>query len=99
YGGELGSVPLVAQKLVRVMGARGVRERIIARVVYSGPVRPPVQKGQKIGTLKVGRGDFLVLEVPLEAAAHVGPGGLARRAWDSATEMFIGLFRAGIQRL
>jgi serine-type D-Ala-D-Ala carboxypeptidase (penicillin-binding protein 5/6) len=99
YGGEQGSVPLVAQKTVRLMVPRGVRERIVARVVYAGPVRPPVQKGQQIGTLKVWRGDFMVLEVPLEAAADVGQGNLPRRAWDAATEMFIGLFRAGVQRL
>ena len=44
-----GYVPLVAQREVRLMVPRGVRERIIARVVYSGPVRAPVQKGQQIG--------------------------------------------------
>jgi D-alanyl-D-alanine carboxypeptidase (penicillin-binding protein 5/6) len=99
YGGEQGSVPLIAPRAVRLMVPRGVRERIIARVVYSGPVRPPVQKGQRIGTLKVWRGDFMVLEVPLQAAEDVGPGNLPQRAWSAATELFIGLFRAGIQRL
>jgi serine-type D-Ala-D-Ala carboxypeptidase (penicillin-binding protein 5/6) len=99
YGGEQGSVPLVAQKAVRLMTQRGVRERISARVTYSGPVRPPVRKGQAIGTLKVWRGDAMVLEVPLQASADVGQGTLSRRAWDAASELFIGLFRAGIQRL
>jgi D-alanyl-D-alanine carboxypeptidase (penicillin-binding protein 5/6) len=99
YGGEQGSVPLVAQQAVRLMVPRGARERIVARVNYSGPVRPPVQKGQAIGTLKVWRGDFMVLEVPLQAAADVNQGALPRRAWDAATELFIGLFRAGIKRL
>ena len=50
------------------MVPRGSREKIIARVVYTGPVPAPVQQGQKIGMLKVWRGDFLVLEVPLQAA-------------------------------
>ena len=99
YGGEPSYVPLVAQRAVRLMLPRGVRERILARVVYSGPVPVPVMKGQKIGTLKVWRGDFMALEVPLEAAADVGPGTLPRRAWDAATELFIGLFRAGIRKL
>ena len=76
-----------------------MRERIIARVVYTGPVRPPVQKGQRIGTLKVWRGDFMVLEVPLQAAEPVEQGALPRRALDAVTELFYGLFRAGIQRL
>jgi len=99
YGGEHGSVPLIADRPVRMMSPRGVRERVIARVVYSGPVRPPVQKGQRIGTLKVWRGDNVVLEMPLQAAESVGQGALHRRAFDAATELFIGLFRAGIQRL
>ncbi len=99
YGGELGHVPLVASRAVRLMVPRGARERIIARVVYSGPVRVPVQKGQRIGALKVWRGDFVVLEVPLQAAENVGSGNLPQRAFDAISEMVIGLFRAGIQRL
>jgi D-alanyl-D-alanine carboxypeptidase (penicillin-binding protein 5/6) len=99
YGGDSGSVPLITQKPVRLMVPRGVRERIIARVVYSGPVQAPVQQHQKIGVLKVWRGEVLVLEVPLQAAESVGTGNLPRRALDAATELFIALFRAGIQRL
>jgi D-alanyl-D-alanine carboxypeptidase (penicillin-binding protein 5/6) len=81
------------------MVPKGSREKIIARVVYSGPVRTPVQEGQKIGTLKVWRGEFLVLEVPLHAGANVGTGSMSQRAFDAATELVLGLFRAGLQRL
>ena len=94
-----GSVPLVAGREVKLMSQRGVRERIVARVVYTGPVRPPVQKGQRIGALKVWRGDSVVLEVPLQAAEPVEQGGVPRRALDAVSELFYGLFRAGIQRL
>ncbi|MGE0034362.1 MAG: D-alanyl-D-alanine carboxypeptidase family protein [Xanthobacteraceae bacterium] len=99
YGGEQSSVPLVAGKAVKLMVPRGVREKIIARVVYNGPVRPPVEEGQKIGTLKVWRNDVLALEVPLQAAANVGPGPIHKRAIDAASELVIGLFRAGFQKL
>ena len=94
-----GSVPLVAGRDVKLMVPRGVRERILARVVYTGPVRPPVREGQRIGTLKVWRGELLALEVPLQAAEPVQQGTLPRRALDAVTELFYGLFRAGIQRL
>jgi serine-type D-Ala-D-Ala carboxypeptidase (penicillin-binding protein 5/6) len=94
-----GSVPLVAGRTVKLMVPRGVRERIIARAVYTGPVRAPVQKGQRIGALKVWRGDLMALEVPLQAAESVEQGALPRRALDAVTELFYGLFRAGIQRL
>ena len=56
----------------------------------------PVSKGQPIGKLKVWRGDNLVLEVPLQAAEDVGTGTLSQRAIDAATELMIGLFRAGV---
>jgi D-alanyl-D-alanine carboxypeptidase (penicillin-binding protein 5/6) len=58
-----------------------------------------VQKGQRIGALKVWRGDSVVLEVPLQAAEPVEQGALPRRALDAVSELFYGLFRAGIQRL
>jgi serine-type D-Ala-D-Ala carboxypeptidase (penicillin-binding protein 5/6) len=99
YGGASSSVPLVAQRPVRLMVPRNARERIIARVVYSGPVPAPVQKDQKIGVLKVWRNEVMALEVPLQAAESVETGNLTRRAFDAATELFIALFRAGIQRL
>src|SRR5262245_13420070 len=98
YGGAKGSVPLVAPKEVRLMVPRNTREKIIARVVYNGPVPAPVQQGQKVGTLTVWRGDFVALEVPLQAADSVEAGSMPRRAFDAATELVIGLFRAGFQR-
>jgi serine-type D-Ala-D-Ala carboxypeptidase (penicillin-binding protein 5/6) len=98
YGGAKGSVPLVAGKEVRLMVPRNTREKIIARVVYSGPVPAPVEQGQKVGTLKVWRGDSVVLEAPLQAAESVGAGSMSQRAFDAATELVLGLFRAGFQR-
>jgi D-alanyl-D-alanine carboxypeptidase (penicillin-binding protein 5/6) len=99
YGGVRGHVPLMAGKEVRLMVPRGSRDKIIARVVYSGPVRAPVEQGQKIGTLKVWRGEAVVLEVPLQAAESVGKGSMPQRALDAASELVLGLFRAGFQRL
>ena len=99
YGGAKGHVPLVARREVKLMVPRGTRERIIARVVYSGPVLAPVREGQKIGTLKVWRAGSLVLEEPLQAAENVDTGSMSRRAFDAASELVLGLFRAGLQRL
>jgi D-alanyl-D-alanine carboxypeptidase (penicillin-binding protein 5/6) len=99
YGGAKGHVPLVAQRAVKLMVPRGTRERLSARVVYTGPVPAPVEQGQKIGTLKVWRGNMLALEEPLQAAENVGTGSLSGRAFDAASELVLGLFRAGLQRL
>jgi D-alanyl-D-alanine carboxypeptidase (penicillin-binding protein 5/6) len=99
YGADKGQVPLIAPRVVRLMVPKGVNEKIIARVTYTGPVRPPVAEGQAIGRLKVWRGDIVALEMPLRAADSAGLGSMSRRAFDALTELVIGLFRAGTARL
>jgi D-alanyl-D-alanine carboxypeptidase (penicillin-binding protein 5/6) len=37
--------------------------------------------------------------VPLQAADDVGTGTMSQRAMDGATELMIGLFRAGVGKL
>jgi serine-type D-Ala-D-Ala carboxypeptidase (penicillin-binding protein 5/6) len=99
YGGARGRVPLVANGAVHLLVPRNSNERVLARVVYTGPVRAPIEKGQQIGELKVWRGEHVVLEVPLEASEAVERGSLPQRAFDAATELVINLFRAGVQKL
>jgi D-alanyl-D-alanine carboxypeptidase (penicillin-binding protein 5/6) len=99
FGGNARYVPLVAPGTIRLMMPRNGSERLLARIVYTGPVPAPVSKGQSIGKLKVWRGDKLALEVPLQAAEDVGKGTMSQRAVDGATELMIGLFRAGVDRL
>jgi len=99
FGGDTSYVPLVGPGIVRVMIPRNASERLLARVVYTGPVPAPIHKGQVIGKLKVWRGDALALELPLRAAEDVGIGSMTQRAMDAATELIIGLFRAGVDRL
>ena len=99
YGGARGRVPLVPVKPVRIMLPRNANDKILARIVYTGPVPAPVTKGQQIGRLKVWRNDAVALEMPLYAGADVGTGNLPQRAFDAATEMVISVFRAGADRL
>ena len=99
YGGATGYVPLKADGAVKVMVPKDGSARLVARIVYTGPVPVPVKAGLPIGKLKVWRGDNVVLETPLHAAADVGVGNLPQRAFDAVTEMVIALFRAGAERL
>lgn len=99
FGGGSSYVPLVGAGTIRLMMPRDDSEHLLARIVYTGPVPAPIHKGQLIGKLKVWRGANLALDVPLEAAADVGIGSLSQRAFDGATELMIGLFRAGVDRL
>ena len=99
FGGSTGRVSLVATGLVRVMMPKNGTDRLIARIVYNGPVPAPIEQGQPIGVLKVWRNDTVILEMPLKAAESVGKGNLPQRAFDAVTELMIGLFRAGAERL
>jgi D-alanyl-D-alanine carboxypeptidase (penicillin-binding protein 5/6) len=99
FGGAHWTVPLQAPGGVNLLVPKGSNDRITARIVYSGPVHAPVQEGQRIGTLKVWRGDNLVLEVPLRAGESVAKGGITGRAFDAATEFVIGLFLSRAKKI
>jgi D-alanyl-D-alanine carboxypeptidase (penicillin-binding protein 5/6) len=98
FGGASGSVPLVGDGPINLMVPRNSNERIVARIVYSGPLRAPVEQGAAVAKLRVSRGDIVALEVPLHAAEAVPRGGVTGRAFDAASELVIGLFRRGSSR-
>ncbi len=101
FGGEQGSVALTGadQKAIKLMIPRNATDRIIARIVYRGPVHAPIEKGQKIGVLKIWRGERIALETPLEAAESIGTGSLSQRALDAATEWVGNWVRSGVKKL
>ncbi|HJS60349.1 MAG TPA: D-alanyl-D-alanine carboxypeptidase family protein [Pseudolabrys sp.] len=99
FGGASGRVALKADGEVKVMLPKSGADRLIARIVYTGPVPAPVAEGTPIGNLKVWRNDSLILTMPLKAAENIGTGNMPQRAFDAVTEMIIALFRAGAERL
>jgi D-alanyl-D-alanine carboxypeptidase (penicillin-binding protein 5/6) len=98
FGGASGSVSLVGDGPINLMVPRNSNERIVARIVYSGPLRAPVEQGAAVAKLRVSRGDIVALEVPLRAAETVPRGGVTGRAFDAASELVIGLFRRSSPR-
>ncbi len=99
FGGDSRSVRLTSPEPINVMLPRSGNEKLIARIVYIGPLRAPIAPGQRVGALKVWRGNNIALEAPLYSAETVGPGSLTRRAIDGASELAIGMFRAGVEKL
>ncbi len=59
FGGATSYVPLLGPGIVRMMVPKSGSERLLARIIYSGPVPAPVVKGQSIGKLKVGAARIL----------------------------------------
>jgi serine-type D-Ala-D-Ala carboxypeptidase (penicillin-binding protein 5/6) len=99
FGGESRSVKLSSPQPVNIMVSKQGNEKLLARLVYSGPVRAPVKAGQQIGVVRVWRGENVAMEAPVYAAEPVGTGSTMRRAIDGVSELVIGMFRAGAERL
>jgi D-alanyl-D-alanine carboxypeptidase (penicillin-binding protein 5/6) len=99
FGGESRSVKLASPEPIKVMVQKNGNDKLIARIVYSGPVRAPVQSGQPVGVVKVWRGAKMAMEAPVFAAESVDKGSTMRRAIDGASELVIGMFRLGAEKL
>jgi D-alanyl-D-alanine carboxypeptidase (penicillin-binding protein 5/6) len=99
FGGDAGSVQLASPEPVKVMVQKNGTDKLIARIVYSGPVRAPIEQGQKVGVVKVWRGANIAVETPVYAAESIGRGSTMRRAIDGVSELVIGMFRAGVEKL
>jgi D-alanyl-D-alanine carboxypeptidase (penicillin-binding protein 5/6) len=99
FGGESRSVKLTSREPIKVMVQKNGNDKLIARVVYNGPVRAPIESGQRVGLVKVWRGGNIAVEAPVYAADSVGKGSTMRRAIDGASELVIGVFRLGAEKL
>ena len=99
FGGDSRSVKLASPEPIKVMVQKNGNDKLIARMVYNGPVRAPVETGQPVGVVKVWRGANIAVEAPVYAAESVGKGSTMRRAIDGASELVIGVFRAGAEKL
>jgi D-alanyl-D-alanine carboxypeptidase (penicillin-binding protein 5/6) len=99
FGGDSRSIKLSSPEPIKVMVQKNGNEKLIARIVYSGPVRAPIEAGQKIGVVRVWRGANVAVESPVFAAESVGTGSTMRRAIDGVSELVIGMFRAGVEKL
>jgi D-alanyl-D-alanine carboxypeptidase (penicillin-binding protein 5/6) len=99
FGGESRSIKLASPEPIKVMVQKNGTDKLIARIVYNGPVRAPVEPGQRVGLVKVWRGANIAVEAPVYAAESVATGSTMRRAIDGASELVIGMFRAGAEKL
>jgi D-alanyl-D-alanine carboxypeptidase (penicillin-binding protein 5/6) len=93
FGGDRRSVPLVSPKPIRILMPRGSGDKLAARIIYTGPLRAPVEKGARVGRLQIMRGDLEALDVPLYAGEDVPVGTMTQRAWDGLLEFGTGWVR------
>jgi D-alanyl-D-alanine carboxypeptidase (penicillin-binding protein 5/6) len=93
YGGTASGVNVGAKGPVSILIPTVNKDRLKARVVYSGPVVAPIEKGQEIGVLRVYTGDAVTQETPVFALEDVPVGTLWDRATGALTELATGWIR------
>jgi D-alanyl-D-alanine carboxypeptidase (penicillin-binding protein 5/6) len=88
WGGSSFYVPLVGKGDVTMLLPKTVnRARLEASVVYSGPLKPPVRKGDAVAMLRVAGPGGTQSQVPLYAGEDVAPASFWRRGVDSALHL------------
>ena len=88
WGGSRMYVPLVGNGDVTVMLPRyPANQKLKAEIVYKGPLKPPIRKGDPVATLRVTSTSQAVNEVQLYAAEDVEGAGMARRGLDTLLHM------------
>lgn len=80
--GSRRAVPLVAQSDIIIGGPRGVQTGLSARIVYDGPLRPPLREGDVVARLVVEGPGFETQEFPLAAGRRIGRANWFSRAWE-----------------
>lgn len=90
YGGEVPNVGLIGDGAIDLYVPKGSRRCLSARIVYQGPIRPPVDRGQYLADLHVYCDENLIQKTPLYAAETVEQGDLVRQATDALKELALG---------
>jgi serine-type D-Ala-D-Ala carboxypeptidase (penicillin-binding protein 5/6) len=86
--GSSSEVGLVAPRTIAVTMPVGASPKMTAKVVYDGPVRAPIKKGQHIADLVISTPDTPPQIMPLVAENDVGEAGFFGRVWAGLTSFF-----------
>ncbi|HYD37879.1 MAG TPA: D-alanyl-D-alanine carboxypeptidase family protein [Allosphingosinicella sp.] len=87
-GGGDDEVALVAPRNIAVTLPSGAAGNIRVKVVYEGPIKAPIARGQHVANLVVSTPDTPPQTMPLVAAEAVGEAGFFGRIWNGLTSLF-----------
>jgi D-alanyl-D-alanine carboxypeptidase (penicillin-binding protein 5/6) len=86
--GDKSQVGLVAPRDLAVTLPGGAASNFTVKVVYDGPIKAPIKKGDHIADLVVSSPDTPPQTMPLVAANDVGPAGFFGRVWAAIMSFF-----------
>lgn len=76
------TVPLMTEEPIVIGGTRAVQAGLSARIVYNGPIHPPISEGAEIAHLVVEGPGYETQRFPLVAGRNVGKANWFSRAWE-----------------
>lgn len=83
WGGDSHSLSLVGDGPVSILLPPEASEKLDAQVVYEGPLKAPIKKGEQVAVLRVGPENGAMNEIPLYAGESIKRGGFMKRGFDS----------------
>ena len=86
--GSATTVPLVAPQNLAVTLPRTASADVQVKVVYTGPIKAPIAKGQQIAQLIVQTHDTAPQVMPLVAGEDVAEAGMFGRLWNGLKSLF-----------
>ncbi len=88
WGGDRFYLPLTGNGDLNIVLPRfPANQRLKAEIVYNGPLKPPIRRGDQVAKLRVTSSSEATNEVPLFAAEDVAPSNRWRRGLDTLVYM------------
>ena len=88
WGGSSFYVPLNGKGDITILVPKYAKKKgMKAEVVYNGPLKPPIKRGDRVAKLRVTTEGTSVNEVPLYAMEDVGSGSVIRKGLDTVLYM------------
>jgi len=90
WGGTKRSVDLTGKGVVSILLPRTASRKIKASIVYQGPLKPPIKKGDEVAYLRVTAPNAAVNQIPLYAAEDIGEGPMWMKGLESLLHLAFG---------
>jgi len=90
WGGTKRYVNLTGKGDVSILLPRSASRKVKASIIYEGPLKPPIKKGDKVAVLRVTTPNSAVNEIPLYAAEDVGEGPIWMKGVESLLHLAFG---------
>ena len=90
WGGTKRSVDLTGKGMVSILLPRTASRKIKASIVYEGPLKPPIKKGDEVAYLRVSAPNSAENKIPLYAAEDIGEGPMWMKGIESLLHLAFG---------